>query len=645
MISSEPLATPYCMTIDEVIRLLDNSQLRNITPLQDKVLRLAWEGRTYAEMASALHYQDAYLKNIASGLWQELSLLFGEPITKTNFSYKLKNRSLTEEQQQYLDTPNNISSRQQKNTPESPYGPVPLNSDFYVERPPVEELAFMEVHKPGGVIRLKAPAKMGKSSLLLRIIAQAKIVNYHTIQIDFREIDQTRFENLDKLLRWFCTVISRQLNLKPKLNEYWDDDIGSKVNCSYYLQHYILSNLENPLVISFNDIHHILAYSELAANFLSLLRYWYEQSRQSEIWQKLRMILVHSTEIYVPLRFHESPFNVGLPITIPEFTLPQIQELAKRHGLDWNNATGTKYSQILMTLIGGHPYLVRLALYYICWRGMSLETLITEASTSKGIYREHLQNYLVILQSHPELLNCWLLIVTSTEPVQLETVTVYCLESLGLIKIVEGGVVPRCELYRQYFHRQLLLVNLMDNQLKRLEEDNQRLQENCYIDQYTQTGNRRGFNQTLEIEWRRMTRNKLPIALILCHVAFFKTYENSLDEFARNDYLKQVAPIIKNCVQRASDYVARYDDNVFGIILPETSLPGATKVAERIRQNIELIVNEEILGSITVNVGVACIIPEIEINSSFLEHEAQKALYRSRRMGPNTIIVSSLLDE
>ncbi|GFE70386.1 AAA-like domain-containing protein [Chroococcus sp. FPU101] len=644
MITSDLLTDSLSMSIDEVIRLLEVSGPKKLTPLQEQVLRLAWDGSTYSQMAIALHYQEAYLKNIASALWQELSVLLNDSITKTNFADKLKSYLLSEQQQQRLTTTFNTSLVQPSVSPESPYGPVPLNSIYYIKRPPIEELTFMELHKPGGVIRLKAPSKMGKSSLLLRIIAQAQIADYHTIQIDFKEIDQSILKNLDKLLRWLCTVISRQLSLKPMLNDYWGEETGSKMNCSVYLENYILSHLEQPLVISFCDLHYIFAYPEIASNLLSLLRFWHEKAQQSNIWQKIRLILVHSTEIYIPLRFNESPFNIGLPITIPEFTLPQIQELAERHRLNWKNEQGFKKARSLMNLVGGHPYLVRLAFYYMCWREMSLETIIAEASTQTGIYREHLQNYVVLLQEYPELLSAWLKVVTSSEPVQLETITVYHLESLGLIKIVENGVVPRCELYRQFFQRQLDLVNLIDNQLKRLKEDNQRLQALCYIDEYTQTGNRRGFDQTLELEWRRMTRNQTPLALILCNIGFTKLDDDNIEDSDTDRYLKQVSQIFRNGVQRASDYIARYTDREFGIILPETDVKGATQIAERILQNIVLWESEKTLGLIT-HLGVACLIPKTEMRISFLVHEAQKALYRSIKMGHNTVIVSSLLDD
>jgi hypothetical protein len=106
------------MTLDEVIKLLTTTCPKGLTNLQKEVLRLAWEGYTYGEMADILHYQDAYLKNIASQLWQELSLLLGQPISKVNFSSKLKACPFTLPSREE----SNIFSREW----ESPYGPYLL---------------------------------------------------------------------------------------------------------------------------------------------------------------------------------------------------------------------------------------------------------------------------------------------------------------------------------------------------------------------------------------------------------------------------------------------------------------------------------------------------------------------------------------
>ncbi|WP_242040154.1 AAA-like domain-containing protein [Anabaena subtropica] len=56
---------------------------------------------------------------------------------------------------------------------ESPSIPVSFNSKFYILRPPVEERIYAEIAKPGGIIRIKASKKMGKTSLILRVITQA----------------------------------------------------------------------------------------------------------------------------------------------------------------------------------------------------------------------------------------------------------------------------------------------------------------------------------------------------------------------------------------------------------------------------------------------------------------------------------------
>lgn len=51
-----------------------------------------------------------------------------------------------------------------------PDSPLSLDSAFYVERPPIEIIAYQQITQPGSVMRIKAPRKMGKSSLMLRLI-------------------------------------------------------------------------------------------------------------------------------------------------------------------------------------------------------------------------------------------------------------------------------------------------------------------------------------------------------------------------------------------------------------------------------------------------------------------------------------------
>jgi hypothetical protein len=108
-----------------------------------------------------------------------------------------------------------------------------------------------------------------------------------------------------------------------------------------------------------------------------------------------------------------------------------------------------------MAMVGGHPYLVQLALYHLCQENMTLEQLLQEAPTLAGIYKAHLQNYLAMLQAKPELAAAFKQVITVDEGVRLKPILAYELESMGLAKLYGDEVRPSCELYRLYYDSQL----------------------------------------------------------------------------------------------------------------------------------------------------------------------------------------------
>jgi hypothetical protein len=295
---------------------------------------------------------------------------------------------------------------------------------------------------------------MGKSSLILQLLARANNQGFRTVTLDFQQADKVIFTSLDKFLRWFCANVSRELQLEPKLNDYWDEDMGSKVSCSIYFQHYLLSALETPLVLVLNEVDWVFEYEEIAGELLPLVRSWYEQAKGVEIWQKLRLILVYSTEILVPIKLTQSPFNIGLPIKLPPFTKEQVQDLGLRHGLDWTNGK----VESLMALVGGYPYLVRLAFYHLVGKGgleRDLEKLLEEAPTEAGIYHEYLKQYVLALRDESALQDAFYKVINATSYVKLEPVLAYKLQSMGLINLEGDRSTPACELYRLYFRQYL----------------------------------------------------------------------------------------------------------------------------------------------------------------------------------------------
>lgn len=335
--------------------------------------------------------------------------------------------------------------------PELPMGQVELASAFYVERPGIDDRCYEAISKPGSLIRIKAPRQMGKTSLMARILHRATQQGYATVPLSFQLADSKVFTDLDRFLQWFCAIVALELQLPDRLADYWNGIFGSKVNCKSYFERHLLANLTTPLALGLDEVDRVLQYPELAADFFGLLRAWHEEGKNREIWRKLRLVVVHSTEVYIPMDINQSPFNVGLPIELPEFGSQQVEELAQRHGLDWN---ATQVEQ-LMRMVGGHCYMVRLALYHISRQEMTLEEVLESAPTDSGLYSDHLRRHLWILSQHPELGNAFKKVVAVDSPVQLDSMQGFKLHSMGLVHLQGNEVRPRCNLYREYFRVRL----------------------------------------------------------------------------------------------------------------------------------------------------------------------------------------------
>ena len=534
---------------------------------------------------------------------------------------------------------------------EFPGGPVPLNSPFYIERPPMEEMAQKEVEQPGSVIRIKAPSKMGKSSLFTRIIANAQDLGYKTVSLDFKQVEESVFANLDKFLRWFCANISRQLGLKPMLDDYWDRDMGSKVSCTIYFEAYLLEQLNSPLVLTLNEVNRVFEHPKIAQEFLPLLRFWHEQAKQVQTFSKLRLVVVHSTEIYVSLNLHQSPFNVGLPVKLPEFTLEQIQELALLYGLDWAEGELGKHRLApLQIMVGGHPYLIRVALYYLCKSKLTLEELLQKAPTQEGIYSDYLRTHLAKVGQDPELTAALKKLIAAKQSIQLQPILAYKLESMGLVKLNGDQCTLSCQLYRLYFEAQNLKLEYENHGLiKKLRRENEKLKDLINIDPLTQIPNRRHFDSYLQTEWRRTARERIPLSLIIVDIDCFKLYNDTYGHQMGDLCIQQVAQAIKDCLKRPGDLPARYGGEEFAIILPNVDARGAVYIAEKIRNQIKALAIDHLkskisLGMVTASFGVASTISQSSQEPTLLVREADLALYQSKEKGRDRVTLSSILN-
>ncbi|MBW4695363.1 MAG: AAA-like domain-containing protein [Lyngbya sp. HA4199-MV5] len=339
--------------------------------------------------------------------------------------------------------------------PELPEGQVDLASAFYVDRVPregsarttIEAQCYEAIVRPGALIRIKAPRQMGKTSLMARILRHAGDQHHLTVPLSFQIADAAIFNDLDKFLKWFCASVGRRLRLPNKLADYWDDIFGSKDNCTAYFEDYLLATITSPLTLCLDEVDMVFNHPNVASDFFGLLRAWHEAAKNSDLWKKLRLVVVHSTEVYIPMNINQSPFNVGLPIELPEFTAEQVQNLAARHGLRW----AATEIEPLMAMVGGHPYLVRVALYHVARQETTLNRLLQTAPTEAGLYGDHLRRHLWNLEQRPEMAMAVKRVVQTSNPVRLQSVQAFQLHSMGLVNLQDNDVTFRCELYRRYF--------------------------------------------------------------------------------------------------------------------------------------------------------------------------------------------------
>lgn len=452
---------------------------KHLTTLQSAVFRGAWLGHKYEEVAEVCNCSDAYAKIVGATLWELLSAVLNEKVGKKTFRAALERYNHLKAEAEFseasvrereidlaslpikgsssLSTSDNFTraslaeqslASSSRDFPQ-PEGPVPLNSEFYVERSPIETDCYRAIAQPGALIRIKAPCQMGKTSLLVRILHQAQQQSYETIVLNLQLVDRKTLEDPDRFLQWFCAIVTRYLRLPLLLHDYWDDVFGSKISCHDYFSTYLLPQLQQPLVLAFDTVDAIFEYPETASSFFTLLRAWHEASKTSELWQKLRLVLVQSTEANLSLSIHQSPFNVGLSVELPEFNPEQLAILAQRYGLFWKKAQVNQ----LMDMIGGHPYLVQVALWHLAQNQVPLDELLHQAPTETGAYRDHLRRQLLLLEQRPQLLTALKTMLTATEPVHMGFEDVFLLRSIGLVRLQNSKVTLRCNLYRQYFEQ------------------------------------------------------------------------------------------------------------------------------------------------------------------------------------------------
>jgi diguanylate cyclase (GGDEF)-like protein/PAS domain S-box-containing protein len=173
----------------------------------------------------------------------------------------------------------------------------------------------------------------------------------------------------------------------------------------------------------------------------------------------------------------------------------------------------------------------------------------------------------------------------------------------------------------------------LEVQKKALEEANERLESLATSDGLTGLRNRRAMDTQLEHEFARSNRYKVRLSLLLIDIDRFKTYNDSFGHQAGDDVLRDVAKVLK-AGTRETDIVARYGGEEICIILPETNLYEAGRLAERLRSAVAS--SAWVRRAVTISIGVSTMDATMK-SAADLVLAADRALYTSKAEGRNRV--------
>nr|WP_228038539.1 diguanylate cyclase [Nodosilinea sp. LEGE 06152] len=263
--------------------------------------------------------------------------------------------------------------------------------------------------------------------------------------------------------------------------------------------------------------------------------------------------------------------------------------------------------------------------HYRAGRGLAVENIYTQnLPPSQLAFLEYFQIQAEIVVPLLEDQTLWGLLIAHQcrSPRAWRTPDVRLLQNLA----TQVGIA----IQQAKMHRELTLAN-------------QRLKRMAYLDGLTQVANRRRFEQYLDREWRRMSRENGPLSLIMADIDSFKGFNDRYGHQAGDNCLRLVARLLTRAAKRPGDLVARYGGEEFVLVLPNTDLKGAETVAEDIRLLVRShrIAHEgsAVAKIVTMSFGVASALPASDGSPAQLVKRADDALYSAKHQGRDQVRV------
>ncbi len=336
---------------------------------------------------------------------------------------------------------------------ESVGGAVPLDSKFYIVRSTDAEFQAA-IARHDSIVLVKGARQVGKTSLLARGLQLAREQGARVVLTDFQSLTADCFESSQSLFLSLAGFIADQLDLDVFPDEVWHAKLSSSVNFERYLRREVLGKITSHLVWGLDEIDQLFT-CDFGSEVFGLFRSWHNKRALDPTgpWRRLTLAIAYATEAHLFINnLNQSPFNVGTRLALEDFTREQVLELNRRYESPLKTE---EELERFLSLVGGHPYLVRRGLYEMTVHGMTLEVLEKQADQDEGPFGDHLHRILVSLSQDRKLMDVVKGVLRGDPCPDPESF--YRLRSAGLMAgDSTQNVEPRCKLYAKYLGRHLL---------------------------------------------------------------------------------------------------------------------------------------------------------------------------------------------
>ena len=331
-------------------------------------------------------------------------------------------------------------------------GALPLNCPYYVERA-VDGEVHRAIASRDSIVLLKGARQTGKTSLLSRLVDNARRSGAQTVVTDFQRFGGSEFASIESLLSAIAADVADQAGFEIDFEQDWLPRRGASANFDRWFKTRVLTDSRRHVVWALDEADRLFAY-RYASEFFGLLRCWHNERalRSGTPCERLTLVIAYATEVQLFIAdLNQSPFNVGTRLFLGDFAEDEVRELNRRY--DYPIAGGELAA--FYKLLGGHPYLTQDGLHDIATHRRTYKELARVAASEEGPFGEHLRRLLLAVRNEPGLFAAVSGLLQGKREMPADSF--YRLRTAGVIRgDCATNAELRCGVYRDYLSRYLL---------------------------------------------------------------------------------------------------------------------------------------------------------------------------------------------